>query len=601
MPLFLSTDSPERRRLSPPSSPITKTIFTSRPKDRQTDFQKKWKPEDIARALRDAEDGNLAAQGDLMEQMIEKDGELAGHAGTRTLAPSKLRWAVIPRNDTPEAKRVADRVKEIIEAVPNMRGVILKMADAILKGLSALEIDWRADKTIASIRWVHAKRYRFDWQSDTFMIVPDDPAKEMEPVPVAKDDYKFIIHKPQLRATHPARGGVLRTLVFAWVFRNFTLSDWVTFSEIYGMPLRLAKYPPGMKEPDKEELRAAMEMLASDAYAIIDARVVMEYVDAVNRGVHPGEAIFNAMGRQYQISLLGQDQTSTHNDAGGRTQVEFGGAPIRQDLIEADCQDIMTTLGTDLLYPVTGWQFDWATADKLTPIFKIYYEPPEDFKGLSEVDERVHMDFGLPTTWGEMAKRYGRELPEGIDPKTIVFFNEYVPPGFESKPHVIVTKTGVDGRSQQQRDQAKQEMLATANTGPNDQQPPRGGRGLRGLPGGRADAEQSMLAAFAILAAQQKALGGDDDTSPEQAELDAKTAALVPRAAAAMRQLAGPVLSIIATSESFEEVEQRLQQIYPEMDEAGIERLLQRAWYVSRLFGAAVAEFRTGGPRGEED
>jgi len=605
MVMYLDTRDEQGRRMSPPPRPITRTIFTSRPKDRLSDSVKKWKPEDIGRVLRQAEEGDLSGQSDLMEHMMERDGDLAGHAGTRTIAPSKLRWAILPRNDTPEAKAVADRVKEIIDGIPNMRGVLLKMADGILKGISALEIDWREDKTISGIRWIHAKRYRFDWETDTFMIVPDDPMKELEPIPIRKDEYKFIIHKPQLRATHPARGGVFRTLVFAWLFRNYSLSDWVTFSEIYGMPLRLAKYPPGSKEPDKQELREAMEQLATDAYAIIDSRVVMEYVDAVNRGVHPGEAIYNAMGRQYQISILGQDQTSTHNDAGGRTQVEFGGAPIRQDLLEADCQDIMQTLATDLLYPITGWHFDWGVADRLTPIFKLYFEPPDDYKGMSEVDERVHTKFGLPTTWGALAERYGRQLPKGMDPETIVFFNEYIPPGFESKPHVIITSGGVTGMSQQQREERRKELLAAQGEGQDDEQPQGGPPRLRGLRGGRAAAEQSMLAAFSMLAAmqgpQQQALPGDV-MDPAQVELDERTAALVPRAAAAMRQLAAPVLAAIAASQSFEEIMQRLSVIYPEMNEAELERLMQQAWYTSRLFGAAVAEFRTTGrPRGDEE
>lgn len=609
MPLFLDTKDDQGARMSPPPRPITRTVFTSRPKDRITETGAPWKPEDIAQALRQAEEGDLSAQSDLMEHMLEKDGELSGYMQTRTIAPSKVRWAIIPRNETPRAKEVADRVKEIVNMIPNMRGVLLKMADGIAKGVSALEIDWREDKTISGIRWVHAKRYRFDWGSETFMIVPDDPAKEWEPVPIRRDEFKFIIHKPQTRATHPAKAGVLRTVVWAFLFRNYTLKDWVTFSEIFGMPLRLAKYPPGMREPDKDQLREAMEMLASDAYAIIDSRVTMEYIDSVNRGVHPGEAIYRAMGRQYQISILGQDQTSTHNESGGRTQVEFGGAPIRQDLLEADCEDIQQTLETDLLYAITGWQFDWATAQQFTPIFKMYYEPPEDYTGFAAVDETVHLKLHLPTTWGDMAKRYGRELPEGIDPQTIVFFDEYVPPGFESKPHVIITADGA-GASSQQRAEWKAEaeaqfeeaeLLPEGEQGDEEEQDGaflQSARGRRYAGRKRArvgsQAEQGMLAAFTFLAQAQK---GDPARllSPEQAELDARVDALVPKAAAAMRQLAGPVLSIVATSESLEEIEQRLLQVYPELDEQGIEKLLRRAWYVSRLFGAAVSEFRTGG------
>lgn len=586
--------------MTPPARPISKTIFTSRPKDRITEVTKPWRPEDIARALRLAEEGDLSVQADMFEHMVERDAELSGYMQTRILVPGSMEWAVMPRDDSPEAKAAAEKCDEILKGIPNMRGVLLRMADAIGKGMSCLEIDWRDDKTISGIRWIHPKRYRFDWQSETFMIVPDNPAEEWKPVPIDRSEFKFIIHRPQLRATHPARGGVLRTIVWAFLFRNYTLKDWVTFSEVFGMPLRIGKYPPGSKDSDKDELRQALEMLGTDAFAIVDSRVILEYTESTNRGMHPGDALFAAMGRQYQISILGQDQTSTHNDAGGRTQVQFGGAPIRQDLIVADCEDIQSTAETDLLYPIVGYNLDWGIASRVCPVFKLFYEPDEDYQKYALTDETVHLKFGLPTTWGEIAKRYGRELPEGIDPETFVFFNEYVPPGFESRPHVIITTSAVTGQSTEQRVQAKEDMqkkldAAAAAAGGGGDNPPGGSQdskpGLKALPGGKAG--QSMLAAFTLLA--QSSVSTKDMArllSPEQAEIDAKTEALVPRAAAAMRQLAGPVLSVIATSDSLEEINQRLTEIYPEMDEGEIERLLRHAWYVSRLFGQAVAEFR---------
>lgn len=594
MALFLEMKDDKGAVLQPPSRPITRTVFTSRPKDRISETSKPWTPEALARALRQAEEGDLSAQADLMEHMIERDGELAGYMQTRTLGPASQKWSIMPRNDTPEAKAAADLCREIIGGIPNFRGYLLKVADGIGKGIAALEIDWRDDKTISSIRWIHPKRYRYDWATETFMIVPDDPSKEWEPEPVRRDEFKIIVHKPQLRATHPSRGGVMRTVVWAFLFRNYALKDWVTFSEVFGMPLRLGKYPPGAKNEDKDELREAMMQLGSDAYAIIDNRVEIEYAEAVDRGVHPGDAIFSAMGRQYQFAILGQDQTASHNEAGGRTQVQFGGAPIQQTLLQADCEDISLTTETDLLFPICGWHFDWGTASKVTPIFKLHYEPEDDYAGLATVDETVHIKLGVPTTWGELAKRYGRQLPKDIDPETVVFFNEYVPPGFEGKPHVIITAGSITGMSSQQRDEkAQADAQAQADAA---KAAGAAGRGLRSIPGGRGrqSAETEMLAAFTLLAQMQQGTG-NRLASPEQTALDAATEALIPRAAAAMRQLAGPVLAAVAESSSLEELEQRLATVYPDLDEGEIEKLLRRAWYVSRLFGQAVSEFRTNG------
>jgi phage gp29-like protein len=594
MPLFIDTRDDQGRVMRPRSGPSTQTLFTSRPKDRQTEIVKPWKPEDIARALRAAEEGDLSTQADLMEHMLERDGELSGYMQTRTLAPAGLKWAVMPRNDSEEAKAAAERVKEIVDGIPNVRGMLLKMADGIGKGISALEIDWREDKTIASVRWIHPKRYRFDWQTDTFMIVPDLPEDEWKPIPVVRDEFKVMIHKPQLRATHPARGGVLRTVVWAFLFRNYSLKDWVTFSEVFGMPLRVGKYPPGSKDKEKNELRDALELLGSDAYAVIDSRVELEFAEATNRGMHPGDAIFSAMGRQMALAILGQDQTNTQNAFGSRAQTEAGGAPVRQDLLEADCEDIQQTIETDLFFPITGWSFDWSVASRVTPIFKLFYEPPDDYTGMSTVDETVHLKLGLPTTWGEIAKRYGRELPKDIDPETIVFFNEYVPDGFAEKPHVIISGGGATtGLSQQQREQQKQDQQDALDAAGAAGAPQPGGKPpLRVIPGGKA--QQALNAAFALLARQSAGSTDARLLNPEQVELDAKTEALVPRAAAAMRQLAAPILSVIATSQSLEEIEQRLSQIYPDLDEGAIQLMIRRAWYTSRLFGMAVSELRAG-------
>ena len=41
-----------------------------------------------------------------------------------------------------------------------------------------------------------------------------------------------------------------------YLFKNYDLKDWVSFAEVYGLPLRLGKYAPGASEADKEIGRA---------------------------------------------------------------------------------------------------------------------------------------------------------------------------------------------------------------------------------------------------------------------------------------------------------------------------------------------------------
>lgn len=571
----------DRPNAKPPARPITNTFFTSRPKDRLSEVTKAWKPEQMAHALRLAEEGDLSMQADLFEHMQERDGELAGYMQTRTLAPAGVKYSVLAKNDTPEAIAARDRCIEVMNGIGNVRGAFLKMADGIGKGISVLEIDWELDKTITSIRWVHTKRYRYHWQTEVLMVTPDDPMREHIPVPIARSDYKFIVHKPQLRATHPARGGVLRTVVWAFLFRNYTQKDWVTFSEVFGMPIRRGKYPAGAKAGDKAELLEALRMLGSDAYAIFDSRAEVDLLEAMDRGSGPYEALFNAMGKQMAMAILGQDQTNTQNKFGSRAQTEAGGAMVRQDFLEADCEDIQETWQTDVFYPIVGWGLDWGIARRACPILKLAYEPAQDDESNAAVDETVHLKLGLPTTFGQLATRYSKELPKGIDADTIIFFNGVIPPGGEKLKHVMVNAAPAIA--------APVDPADDPNADPNDPPDPkkvkRFKRKLRAVPA------QALLIAAAA----------GHETTPEQNELDAFIDDALPMAQRAMKAIAAPILAMIAevanTIEddraALQEIERRMKTMYAELDETEFEQVLRRAMYAADLYGIAVSEART--------
>ena len=40
----------------------------------------------------------------------------------------------------------------------------------------------------------------------------------------------------------------MRIVSWMYLFKNYTVKDWVSFCEVYGMPLRIGKYDPGASE-----------------------------------------------------------------------------------------------------------------------------------------------------------------------------------------------------------------------------------------------------------------------------------------------------------------------------------------------------------------
>ena len=99
------------------------------------------------------------------------------------------------------------------------------------------------------------------WDSldDSFKVrTAEEPAGVLLPV------NKFILHKYKARSGHPSRAGVLRVCAWMYLFKNYTLKDWVGFCEVYGMPIRLGKYQPGASREDKRALMTALRQIGSD-------------------------------------------------------------------------------------------------------------------------------------------------------------------------------------------------------------------------------------------------------------------------------------------------------------------------------------------------
>ncbi len=466
------------RDTSKPEAPLVESQFNPRVIDRRNQLQPPWDWDQIADALQAVEGGNMQAQSELFEHMEERDGELGGLMQTRRLAPCGLKWSIEPANDSPEAKAIADMVSTEINAITNFPLAFRDMQDAIGKGIAALQIDWQeggrtpyTTYRINAINHISPKRYRFDWKAERFLIMPDinfggtpNPlvtaggyAIGIQPAP-----WKVILHRTRLKSGHPAKAGVLRVTALPFMIRNLVLKDGAAYCEIFGIPFRVFKYPEGASDEDRAKLRAAAVNMGTDSFAIISK--LMEYeihADMAKQGgLTPFRDLDQMCLRRMQLAIVGQDQTNTHNEAGGRTQVAEGGAKVRQDILEADAIDNEVTLTTQLCYPIVGFStFEkpyvdqntgrtmWPTADSLCPKFKIHYEPEGDYESMIAVDVPLHTVLKLPTTVGQLAKRYNRELPKGVDPEKVVDFTTPPPNDLPLAPRANGNDRNNSGRS----------------------------------------------------------------------------------------------------------------------------------------------------------
>lgn len=449
----------------PDRRPNLMTMFTARVKDRWSEYNATIKPEDVVNALRNAEDGDLKEQSDLFERMEEQDMALSGFMATRRLATAGIKFSIVPRSDDPKAKEAAALVQQVIEDVNDFRGAMLDMCDAIGKGISLLEIDWTLSPDrvwIKSLRHISPKRYVYDPDFERILIRADNE-DDMQIDPLAQRNiqpppYKTIGHISKMRSGHPARQGALRVVVLAFLIRNFAFKDWSTYGEVFGMPMRVGKYPAGTGDLEKAALLEAVRALGSDSAAIISQQTELEIKDAVDRGVEPYSALTSALRSEMALAILGQEMTNTVGPNGARAQAQVQ-QMVRQDLLEADCEQLSATIERDLFTPILGYNMGWEVARLWRPRFVLHYQPPPDLKTLIEVDRvlfapKAKGGLALPITRQQLYARYGIEPPpEGTPQEDFLVQpeDELPPPTADSRG---LRNRNQDGENHDSRDKS---------------------------------------------------------------------------------------------------------------------------------------------------
>ena len=265
-------------------------------------------PVRLAQIFREADSGDVLRQMELFEEMEEKDPHLFSQLQTRKNAVTGLDYEVIPFSDDERDKEIAEFVKNEIESLENLEDNLMDLLDAIGKGIAMSEIIWTYDNdrvTIEDIKWRHQKKFFWDENDILKVTTKEFPAGTEIP------ENKFIIHRYKARSGHPSRAGVLRVIAWMYLFKNYDIKDWVSFCEVFGMPLRLGKYNPSASEEDKMALMRALVQIGTDAAGIIPEGTEIEFKESTKTtSINVYESLARFCDEQISKAVLGQTLTS---------------------------------------------------------------------------------------------------------------------------------------------------------------------------------------------------------------------------------------------------------------------------------------------------
>jgi phage gp29-like protein len=343
-------------------------------------------PERLSGILQQAEFGDPYLYLELAEEIEEKDLHYLAVLSTRKNAVAQLDVIVRAASSSSADKRAAAMVHEMIVDGPiQLDSVLFDVLDAVGKGFSATEIMWDTSGREwfpAELKWRDPRWFAFDWISGEEILVrtlkgemiPVErdaaaarpthfggdgvyssmrPGIGIQPMTAPLAPYKFITHFAKAKAGLPIRGGLARAAGWAYLFKNYVLKDWVTFTEVFGQPLRVGKYRPGASEQDKQALLRAVSRIGTDAAAIMPESMVMEFVEAHQNGSSElYQSFCEYLDAQVSKAVLGQTLTTEMPSSGGSraaAQVHDG---VRRDIMNADARRLAATLARDLVRPI---------------------------------------------------------------------------------------------------------------------------------------------------------------------------------------------------------------------------------------------------------
>lgn len=363
-------------------------------------------PRRLAQIFREADEGNVLMQMELFEEMEEKDTHLFSQLQTRKLAVTGLDWEVQPFSEDEEDKRIADFVSGQLKGLENFDEVLLDMLDAIGKGISIMEIDWTVKSgrnVIQDVEYVHPKKLIWDGTTDEMKICTRE-----YPFGITLPANKFVVHRYKAKSGHASRAGILRVVAWMYLFKNYDIKDWVSFCEVFGMPLRLGKYEVSASEDDKRQLMEAIINLGTDAAGIVPSSTMIEFIESnKTTSIELYENFARFCDEQMSKAILGQ--TLTSDSGGGSYAQSKTHNEVRHDLTVADAKALAGTIRRDIIRPLVEFNFGM---DAHVPFFGFDCREVEDQKETVQVFKTLACDMGLKIPTGYIYKKFNIPKPE---------------------------------------------------------------------------------------------------------------------------------------------------------------------------------------------
>ena len=237
-------------------------------------------PSRLASAFTLADQGIITHQAALFELIEEQDSHIFAEMAKRKRGITSLGWQLEMPDDATEAELARTKeLEEMVRGIDNIEDAQYDLADAIGKGFAALEIEWQTGS-----EWIPKELHFVPQRHFLLNRELNHLQYNGKGVPEALRPYGWIVHEHKSKSGYMEQSALFRVLAWTYAYKAYNIKDMQRFLELYGLPLRLGKYPAGIDKNSRDQLLKAVRSIGNDGAGVIPANMMIEFVQATAKG-----------------------------------------------------------------------------------------------------------------------------------------------------------------------------------------------------------------------------------------------------------------------------------------------------------------------------
>lgn len=296
--------------------------------------------------------GNFGRASLMIEAMLGDDRIQSAFDG-RVKGITKTEPVFVPGKGK-SAQKVCDELVENWEEILPEESLEEFMSWAVFEGFCLVEVIWEPWKNqnlwIPRLKPWHPFYVYFRQDIRKYVAITEGGVIEIEP-----NDPKWLIYTPHGYYRGWLKGRV-RSCAIPWLVRQFALRDLARFSEVHGLPMRLAKYPAQAPAEDKARFVAGIRNLGAETTVGLPIQAGpdaaawgVELVEAKDTSWEAFLALRDACNSSITLAIRGTNLTSEvgTGNSGNRAAAEVH-QDEEDDYTMTDRRKVMTMLRKQL-------------------------------------------------------------------------------------------------------------------------------------------------------------------------------------------------------------------------------------------------------------